>query len=244
MSVEAAAADRLPWLPDEPAQKRPQRRGGAGGLVAGVLAVLLVAGGGFWMGTRSVEQTPASIQPVTQPSTTVRLPQALPGTKAAPAPQVEPMAGSPIPIVEDEPRVRHAAVRAAKAPKPRKASAPVSKPVEIAQAEASPPPEPQPPQPWPVREIEGASGRLVRVGAFVTAHQAKRGWWAITRVNPALKHLPALVVPVQSLRNGHVYYRLQMGTTSQAHSAVLCQRMRMIAQSCVVIGAGPGAGTV
>jgi hypothetical protein len=26
-----------------------------------------------------------------------------------------------------------------------------------------------------------------------------------------------------------------MGTTSQAHSTVLCQRMRMIAQSCVVI---------
>jgi hypothetical protein len=31
-----------------------------------------------------------------------------------------------------------------------------------------------------------------------------------------------------------------MGTTSQAHSAVLCQRMRMIAQSCVVIGSGAG----
>jgi hypothetical protein len=91
-------------------------------------------------------------------------------------------------------------------------------------------------QPWPVRVIEGASGRLVRIGAFATPHQAKRGWWAITRMNPALKRLPALVVPVQSLRNGQVYYRLQMGTTSQAHSAVLCQRMRMIAQSCVVIG--------
>ena len=66
--------------------------------------------------------------------------------------------------------------------------------------------------------IDGASGRLVRIGAFASPHQAKRGWWAITQVNPALKHLPALVVPVQSLRNGRVYYRLQMGTTSQAHS--------------------------
>jgi hypothetical protein len=27
-----------------------------------------------------------------------------------------------------------------------------------------------------------------------------------------------------------------MGTTSQAHSTVLCQRMRMIGQGCVVIG--------
>ena len=50
----------------------------------------------------------------------------------------------------------------------------------------------------------------------------------------------ALVVAVRSLRTGRVYYRLQMGTTSQAHSAVLCQRMRMIAKSCVVIGAGKG----
>ena len=87
-----------------------------------------------------------------------------------------------------------------------------------------------------MRVIDGASGRLVRVGAFATAHQAKKGWWAIVRINPALKRLPALVVPVQSLRNGRVYYRLQMGTTSQAHSTVLCQRMRMIGQSCVVIG--------
>ena len=52
----------------------------------------------------------------------------------------------------------------------------------------------------------------------------------------AVERLPALVVPVRSLRSGRVYYRLQMGTTSQAHSAVLCQRMRMNGQSCVVIG--------
>ena len=57
----------------------------------------------------------------------------------------------------------------------------------------------------------------------------------IVKNNPAMKRLPALVVPVQSYRNGQVYYRLQMGTTSQAHSTVLCQRMRMIGQSCVVI---------
>jgi hypothetical protein len=53
---------------------------------------------------------------------------------------------------------------------------------------------------------------------------------------PGMKRIPALVVPVQSLRNGQTYYRLQMGTTSQAHSEVLCQRMRIIGQSCVVIG--------
>jgi hypothetical protein len=97
---------------------------------------------------------------------------------------------------------------------------------------------------WPVRALDGASGRLVRIGTFHTAHEAKKGWSAIMKVNPALKRLPALVVPVRSLRDRQTYYRLQMGTTSQAHSAVLCQRMRMIAQSCVVIGLGGLTGEV
>lgn len=234
MSVEAAAEDRLPWLPDEPQPKRRQRRGG--GTFAAVIAMLLVGGGAFWMGARSVEETPVP-NPASRPevSTTVRLPQARPVAPESKQ-EVEPLAGTPIPIVEDEPRLRSAPVREARAHRPHKVARHVSKPVVIAKAEPPKPVAPEAPQLWPVRVVDGASGRLVRIGAFVTPHQAKRGWWAITKVNPALKHLPALVVPVQSLRNGHVYYRLQMGTTSQAHSAVLCQRMRMIAQSCVVIG--------
>jgi len=232
MSVDAVAADdRLPWLADEPQPKRPRRRGSAAvGLAAA--AILTVGGAAFWMGARSVDEVSAP-RFAPRASTTIRLPEARPAP--APAPQVEPMAGAPIPIVEDQPRIRHVPIRAAKAHKSHKKPAHIAKPVVIAKEEP-----PLPPQPWPVRVIDGASGRLVRIGAFVSPHQAKRGWWAITKINPALKHLPALVVPVQSLRNGHVYYRLQMGTTSQAHSTVLCQRMRMIAQSCVVIGAAAG----
>ena len=45
-----------------------------------------------------------------------------------------------------------------------------------------------------------------------------------------------MVVPVQSKRDNKTYYRLQMGTTSQAHSVVLCQQLRMIGQSCIVTG--------
>lgn len=90
-------------------------------------------------------------------------------------------------------------------------------------------------QPWPVRQAEGSAGRLVHVGAFSTRRQAKRGWNALMRVNPSLQRLPAMVVPVQSKRDLKTYYRLQMGTTSQAHSVVLCQRMRMIGQSCIVL---------
>ena len=138
--------------------------------------------------------------------------------RAAPTPIIAP----PPPVTRTPPKTiapSHETTQAAPS---------VPEPVRVVEA--------PPPQPWPVRVIEGADGRLVRMGAFTSVHQAKRGWWAIVRVNPALKHLPALVVPVRSLRNGQVYYRLQMGTTSQAHSAVLCQRMRMIAEPCVVIG--------
>jgi hypothetical protein len=146
---------------------------------------------------------------------------------------VEPIVAPPIPLVE---------VRPAPAPRaPVKATPRRSVP---ALASASPSPKPAPRHaaasetltPWPARVIDGASGRLVRIGTFATAHQAKKGWWAVMRLYPGMKRLPALVVPVQSLRDGRVYYRLQMGTTSQAHSEVLCQRMRMIALSCVVIG--------
>jgi hypothetical protein len=211
--VEAAAAmDRLPWLSDEPDPQPALRRremmiGGA------AAAILLFAGVGYWLGTSSVEDVPA---PAARrlPSTTVRLPEARP--VAAPpqvvlrrAPEIEPIVAPPMPLIGPPPAAKSA-------------------PAAPEQTGAL--------QPWPVRIVEGASGRLVRIGAFSTSHRAKRGWWAIVRRNPAVERLPALVVPVRSLRSGRVYYRLQMGTTSQAHSTVLCQRMRMNGQSCVVIG--------
>ena len=56
---------------------------------------------------------------------------------------------------------------------------------------------------WPVRVVDGASGRLVRVGTFAHAFdQAKKGWWAIVRLNPSLKRLQALVVPVSRCATG------------------------------------------
>jgi hypothetical protein len=51
-----------------------------------------------------------------------------------------------------------------------------------------------------------------------------------------MRRLRAVVVPNPSLRTGQMLYRLQFGTTSQAHSEILCQRMRIVAQSCVTVG--------
>lgn len=229
----AAGLDRLPWLPDEP---RVRRRSGSV-LQWALAATALVAAGAVWVGVTVTNRADMPQASTAQPSQTVPLPRA---RAAAPQPQrtepIEPVVAPPIAIIEQP------------APQPVRRSTVErlhEKPVQPVTEHALP--EPQPAEPakaqnegvpsiWPVRSIEGASGRLIRVGTFTSVHQAKRGWWAIMKVNPTLKRLPALVVPVRSLRDGRTYYRLQMGTTSQAHSAVLCQRMRMIAQSCVVIG--------
>jgi hypothetical protein len=48
-------------------------------------------------------------------------------------------------------------------------------------------------------------------------------------------HLKATVVADRNSR-GRSFYRFQLGTTSQAHSEVLCQRMEKIRFSCAVVG--------
>jgi hypothetical protein len=83
--------------------------------------------------------------------------------------------------------------------------------------------------------VAGADGRLVQIGAFGTPLQAKFGWRHMQRAYPAVGELPAVVVVTRNSR-GRNYYRFQIGTTSQAHSEVLCQRMEMIHFSCAVIG--------
>lgn len=234
----AVGFDRLPWLADEP-RLRPKRA--VGDVVAwAAAAILLVAGGAYWMGVNSVNPLAGGSPPQARPSTTVPLPAPRAAAGAAGeidadrSSAVEPIVAPPIPLVE---------VRPAPAPRAPAKARPHRSASTSASASASAPARPPPPRaggetltPWPARVIDGASGRLVRIGTFATAHQAKRGWWAVMRLYPGMKRLPALVVPVQSLRDGRLYYRLQIGTTSQAHSEVLCQRMRMIALSCVVIG--------
>ncbi|MEA3079806.1 MAG: hypothetical protein QOF05_1214, partial [Sphingomonadales bacterium] len=216
--VEAAAAmDRLPWLPDNPTAQ-PARRRSAAVTGSALTVVLLVGGAAFWFGVQSVEDqaTPASTSPMA--ATTVRLPAARPAApvqpqvKIAPVPEVEPIVAPTIPVVESAKPAKRVAEKNLIRPRPVADPAPAAR-------DASSPVQPERLQPWPVRVVDGAAGRLVRVGAFSSVHQAKRGWWAIVRANPTLEHLPALVVPVRSLRSGRVYYRLQMGTTSQAHSA-------------------------
>lgn len=245
--VEAAAAtDRLPWLPDEPKPQPVKHRGNLALWAAG--AVVLVAAGAFWAGVSSV-QPPAS-SPVRQAksTTTVRLPeprrevpelriQAQPEVHLAPAPQVRSAPTREVRFAAP-PAPRPAAHETAASANPvEKSAQPLSarQPAAATPAIAPATSADVVPKPWPPRVVAGAAGRLVQIGAFGSTHQAKRGWWFMVRAYPAVAHLPAVVTTTRNSKQ-RAFYRFQVGTTSQAHSEVLCQRMQKIHLSCAVVG--------
>ena len=237
--VEAAAADRLPWLSDEPAAK-PAKRGGHAVLGWAATAIGLVAAGAFWLGMHSVEK---HAPPVRHAARTATMPlpvarEAQPEVRLPAQPQI-----NPAPAVE----VRPAPVREVKIAVPRvepsakieeeksTATEEESQPVTVAApVKAAPAATYAPPKPWNPRVFVGAAGRVVQIGAFGSTHQAKLGWRYMVRAYPAVAHLPAVVRTTRNSK-GRVFYRFQIGTTSQAHSEVLCQRMQHINFSCAVV---------
>ena len=234
MSVETAAMDRLPWLPDEPAPVRPAESRRNGLALLGTGAVLVVAGLGSWFGYRSVAPTPEATVRQSPPAATVQLPAPRPAT-----PEVR-LPAQPEVKTDSVPEVRPSAVREVRiattpAPRQRQAApAAVAKTVEPAPAPVIARPVPRV-GPWEPRVTSGAAGRLVQIGAFGSVRQAKLGWRYMVRVYPALSRLPAVVRPTRNSK-GRVFYRFRIGTTSQAHSEILCQRMQRIKFSCAVVG--------
>ena len=254
-SRAAVGMDRLPWLHDEP---RPRADSSARELFGwATAAALLIAGASYWMGTQSVDQpdrAPLDRPEPAAPQASVKLPEArlpappppvaiveTPEVQPAPAPVVaipEPRAEKPATpkkravvkreqpsrakldqTVKRQSRSKAARTQARKRAATRPAAAAPSRPMAL----------------WPSRTSAGASGRLVQIGAFGTRHQAKLGWRRMQRSYPAVARLPAVVVESRNSR-GKRFYRFQIGTTSQAHSEVLCQRMRSIRYSCAVVG--------
>jgi hypothetical protein len=241
--VDAAAAmDRLPWLPDEP-KPRPAKRRGTSVPYWAAATILLVAGGGLWLGTRTANAPVPTAAHGPAPATTVRLPEAHPAepqevhlplqreVTPAPAPQIRP-------APERQIRISVPPVKQSAASGEAKSAAPVEQAVEKpteAPAAATPPQQFVMPKAWNPRVFAGAAGRVVQIGAFGSVTQAKRGWWYMVRAYPAVAHLPAVVRPARNSK-GRTFYRFQVGTTSQAHSEVLCQRMEHIRFSCAVVG--------
>lgn len=247
-SRTASGVDRLPWLTDEPAPKKatPVKRGAIDLVGWGTAALLLIAGASFWIGTKSLESEVAKPVP-TRSSTThiVARPAPAPEVRIAPAPQVLP---SPAPEVRPapapqvhiaQPPVRriatHEATKPAAAEDEQQAAPAEAQAKPSATAAASKPAPTVDLTPWPPRVTDGAYGRLVQIGAFGSVQQAKEGWRHMVRSYPAVAHLPAVVRPDRNSK-GRTFYRFRIGTTSQAHSEVLCQRMKRIDFSCAVMG--------
>lgn len=248
-SRTASGLDRLPWLTDEPAAKKatPVKRGAIDIVGWGTAAVLLIAGSSFWLGTRSPEvANPVAIpaakvggvpQPARTPAPEVRIapqPQVVP----APAPEVRQAPAPQVHIAQPVRRIpsHEAAKPEIAAAEQRAAPAQTeSKPTATAPVRASKPATDVDLTPWPPRVTAGAYGRLVQIGAFGSVQQAKLGWRYMVRSFPAVAHLPAVVRPDRNSK-GRVFYRFRIGTTSQAHSEVLCQRMKRIHLSCAVVG--------
>jgi hypothetical protein len=271
MADGAAAQDpdRLPWLSDT--ARRRRSGGSTPLLFWAFLAIVLVAGVSYWLGLKTARQPDEFVDVVGQAPDVITdpLPElAADPIRPLPSPNQIQAPGLPdISLVPDDDLVPIPGVDRARPMEPEakpvvtteavpagvaQAAETVEKPVTAPSADASAAAAPALAKPvvtrppprllaWPADLSAGAYGRVARVGTFYTRLQAKQGWARIVRVYPGIRKLRAVVVPVQSLRNGKIYYRLQFGTTSQAHSAVICQRMRVVGQSCVTVGL-PGSG--
>ncbi|MFL6752299.1 MAG: hypothetical protein ACJ8FL_03615 [Sphingomicrobium sp.] len=244
--------DRLPWLPDEPKpQTRPKRS--ARELLGWAFAALfLIAGVSYWMGVETGRSdqwqgiAPGGI------GSTVKLPEArtiAPDVlvDAAPAANSKPSAELARPHAQNPAQRQRVVARKRKlSPMDLDASelsTTVARqqvgPAKVVRSVPLPSPRPLASRSqlrlWPATQSNGAYGRLVRIGAFGSRQQAKLGWRRMQRAYPAVGRLPAAVVTDRNSR-GRVFYRFQIGTTSQAHSEVLCQRMQKIRFSCAVLG--------
>jgi hypothetical protein len=245
-SRAALGSDRLPWLSDEPTAqpKRSPRKPKLSPLLAPAAgALLLVAGASYWLGTRTGGEGQAETSHVSRtlvtplPRPTIAPPrqevEITPERQVNPAPvrEVRSTAQREVPI--ERPRaVKRVVVQNPEAPSETPESS------SIAPAPAARPatnPDARPLKAWPAGQSAGAKGRIVRIGAFGTRDQAKLGWRYMVRAYPAVAHLKATVVADHNSR-GRRFYRFQIGTTSQAHSEVLCQRMERIRFSCAVVG--------
>ena len=204
--------DRLPWLSDDARPRAMPSRGTMIGWTTAVIVVMSLAA----VGLNSVRRDGALAPAAEQSSMTVKLPEATPVT-ASPerAHAVQP---DPVPAVQPSP-IATARITAPPAPKASIAGA-----KEILGPKRAKPTVPS-----------GASGRLIQIGAFGSAAQARHGWETVSRAYPGVVGLSADVGTARNSK-GTVYYRVQVGTTSQAHSEVLCQRMQKISLSCAVLG--------
>ncbi len=219
-------ADRLPWLESSPQEGAP-RRGKTGKRrwwPALLLAAALVAAGSYWLGQRVGEPILAPPLPSSPSTQTVALPPPAPSPQVAPAPLPAPPSAAEIAPAPQSPPSASAPRKKIQRAKSH-ARAKARRHAHAKKRKAT----------WVRPPLAGPPGRVIQVGAFNTPREADRAWRFARSRYPELAYLPKLVAPTNPRPGQRRLYRLQFLTRSQAQSLVVCQRLEMRRQGCVVL---------
>ena len=246
--AQAASVDpseRLPWL-SEPAAKPAPRRS-----PLPVVLMALAAGAAGAAGWTALQRSVTHSQAPVPIAETVRLPPPVvskpveePVRPAVDERQAMALPAAPSTRAADPAPPPRARVAPAKKAKARSTPATRRKKSSVRKATSS-----RSKQPAKVRAVRtaataanydprawnsGVQGRIIQLGAFRSPAQANGQWNRVYYRYPLLRPLPPRVVRTNI--RGRTYYRLQLGTFSHAHSELLCQRLRIVGEGCIVLG--------
>jgi len=222
--VEAAAGSRMwPWY-----------------LLFGLL-VLLVVGGTWWLGTRQRGAPPPEL-PAEEPAS-IPLPPPIQAPAAGGTASLAASKTDSDAVVDAlskglEPSARSSVTPPGLRRRPQQGTGSGRSVFPADDASGIPPPLTGP-EPVPVYPAETNRGRVVQLGAYPTRDQAETAWAKVTKRYPYLKTRTKMVnaVYIGSIGGGPStrMYRLQLGTSSQAQSVVICQQLEKAGLSCVVV---------
>jgi len=221
-SAYADASQRLPWLTDSKPKPEAKAPTAIAPILVSLILVLAIGLAGW-----SILGAPEQPRPAPTPSETIALPP--PAEVQAPATATRPVsersALDPGPSSAGQPP----AAMPSKPAGSRKAALRQSRPKAVMPASSSEA------SPYDARAWRsGIPGRIIQIGAYRSSAQAQAEWQRAYMRYPLLRPLSPRVM--KSRTRGRTYYRLQLGTSSQAHSELLCQRLRTLGESCLVLG--------
>jgi len=236
--------DRLPWLEPAENEARSSGSGGAGTLVAALIAALvalgLVVGGVFWLRDRGhVDAGSGEGELIAAPAGAYKVKPAEPGgmkvegqgdAAYAASTGKTPDAAIDISAVPEAPLKRPAAVKTAEATAaavttaPAKAAEkPIAAPkVETAKADTAD---------AETADAAPVSGGVIQLGAFSSEANARAAWKAMSSRFAYLKPFSGGVTPVTSGKG--TLYRLRATTGSEANT--ICGKLKVAGETCAVV---------
>ncbi|HEX8402549.1 MAG TPA: SPOR domain-containing protein [Allosphingosinicella sp.] len=233
--------DRLPWLE---AVDEDDDRGGPSAakliafVVIGLVAIGLIVGGLFWMGSRtgSSDPTVEGGELIAAPADDYKIKPDQPGgmevegrgdTAFAASAGQEPKGRIDMGAVPEEP----IAAAPKQQPQPQPGQAKAGRQIEVAVNSPAQRPATGAAQPGPAAQTPAASGGPgLQLGAFSSLASANNAWKNLSGRFKYLEPLTHNVVPVQS--GGKTLYRLR---ASGGDLNGICGRLRVAGESCVQV---------